>query len=140
MNQIPPHNLWIGTIGDLHDLHRLYDLGINAIMQLAYEEASLALPHDLIVCRFPLLDGEGNAPATLDLAISTLTHLLERKFATLVCCHAGMGRSPAIAAAAMSRLTGKPFATCVQRIAECRPIAIHPRLLAEIGALCPAEL
>jgi protein-tyrosine phosphatase len=135
MNQISPYPLWIGTIGDLKDLRRLYDLGIRAVVQLAYEEPPLALPHDIIACRFPLLDGGDNDADVLQLAITTVTHLLERKFATLVCCHAGRSRSPAIVAAALARITREPLAACVNHLATQRACDIHPALFAQIQNL-----
>src|SRR5438093_10894456 len=116
MHQIPPHPLWIVSTGDLNDWRRLYDLGVRAVMHVAYEEPPLTLPHDLIACRFPLIDGDENSPETLKLAITTLTHFLEQKFACLVCCQAGLSRSPAIAAAALAKLTGKTFPECLELV------------------------
>jgi hypothetical protein len=135
MNQISPHPLWIGSVGDLKDLRRLYDLGIRAIVQLAYEEAPVVLPHDFIGCRFPLVDGDGNDTETLELAVNMVTHLIERKFATLVCCQAGLSRSPAIVAAALARVTREPFAECVNQVAIHRPCDIHPALFAQLQKL-----
>jgi protein-tyrosine phosphatase len=135
MNQISPHPLWIGTIGDLKNLRRLYDLGIRAVVQLAYEEPPLTLPHDFIACRFPLLDGGDNDADLLRLAVATVTHLLERKFATLVCCHAGRSRSPAVVAAALARIAREPFAVCVNKLAGNRAWDIHPALFAQLQDL-----
>jgi hypothetical protein len=135
MNQISPHPLWIGTIGDLKDLRRLYDLGIRAVVQVAYEEPPLALPHDFIACRFPLVDGGDNDAEVVQLAVATVTHLLERKFATLVCCQAGRSRSPAIVAAALARITREPFAICLNNLASQHTCDIHPALLAQLQDL-----
>jgi hypothetical protein len=135
MNQISGYPLWIGTIGDLKDLRRLYDLGIRAVVQLAYEEPPLTLPHDLIACRFPLLDGGDNDADLLQLAVTTVTHLLEGKFATLVCCHAGRSRSPAVVAAALARRTKEPFAVCLNRLAAQHAWDIHPALFAQLQDL-----
>lgn len=135
MHQIPPHTLWIGTTGDLRDWRRLYDLGIRAVMHVAYEEPPLTLPHDFITCRFPLIDGDENSPETLRLAITTLTHLLEQKFTCLVCCQAGLSRSPAVAAAALAMLTKQPLAEYLAVVAKHHPCSIHPGLLAQIHVL-----
>src|SRR5438105_3633475 len=118
MHQIHPHNLWVGSSGDIRDWLRLYDLGIRAVVQLAYEEAPLSLPHDFVGCRFPLVDGEENAAEVLSLAITTLTQFLEQKFGCLVCCQAGLSRSPAIAGAAIARLTQQPYTSCLDEIAK----------------------
>ena len=136
MNQILPHSLWIGTTGDLHDFRRLYDLGIRAIVTLAYEEAAVALPRDFIVCRFPLVDGSDNDTGLLRLATETLTHLMAEKFATLVCCQAGLSRSPGVTAAALSWFSAEPFAVCLQQVANHRPCQVHPALFAQLQTLC----
>ena len=60
MHQIYPYSLWVGSSGDLRDWRRLYDIGIRAVVQVAYEEPASVLPHDFIACRFPLVDGEDN--------------------------------------------------------------------------------
>jgi protein-tyrosine phosphatase len=132
MQQIMPYSLWIGTAGDLRHLCRLHDVGIRAVVQLAYEENPIALPREFIVCRFPLLDGADNDGDLLRLAIASLAQLLEQKFPTLVCCQAGLSRSPAIASAALARLTGAPLVECVRQIAAVRPCSIHPALLAQL--------
>jgi hypothetical protein len=131
MHHIPPHLLWIGSTGDLRDWRRLYDVGIRAVMHVAYEEPPLALPHDLVACRFPLIDGDENALQTLRLAIATLTHFLESKFACLICCQAGLSRSPAIAAAALSQLTGEPLVASIEKVMKHHACAPHPGLLAQ---------
>ena len=133
MTQITPYPLWIGSYGALHDVRRLHDLGIRAIVHLAYEETLPTLPRDFIVLRFPILDGEENEPAMLLLAIDTLTLLLDQKFTTLVCCQAGLSRSPAIVAAALARLTGESLTECVKRIGEVHGCSIHPALLDSIA-------
>ncbi len=135
MNQIPPHLLWIGASGDLRDWRRLYDLGIHAVVELAYEETAMSLPHDLIVCRFPLVDGDDNQPEMLALAVNTLTRLLEAKLGCLVCCQAGLSRSPAVAGAALAKLTGQPLLACLHEIAKHRPLSIHPALWTQVQAL-----
>lgn len=135
MNQISPYPLWIGAIGDLNDLRRLYDLGIRAIVQIAYEEPPFTLPRDFIACRFPLVDGGDNDADLLHLAVTTVTHLLEHKFAMLVCCQAGLSRSPAIVAAALARLTREPFAVCLNQLATHHACDIHPALFAQLQDL-----
>jgi len=135
MQQITPFSLWIGTVGDLRDLCRLHDLGIRAVVQLAYEELPIALTRDFVTYRFPLLDGADNDADVLQLAIASLTQLLERKFATLICCQAGRSRSPGIASAALARLTGAPLLECVRQITAIRPCLIHPALLAQLQTL-----
>ena len=102
MRQILPHSLWLGHAGDAQDFKRMFDLGINALVQLAVEEAPLQPPRELIYCRFPLVDGPGNESSLLSLSITTLANLLEKRKSVLVCCGAGLSRSPAVAATAVA--------------------------------------
>lgn len=134
MVQIHPHALWIGASGNLRDVKRLYELGINAVIHVAYEELPPPLPHDFILCRFPLVDGDGNEPVHLRLAIDTLTQMLERKFTCVICCLAGLSRSPAIAAAALAKLSGQSIDDSLAHIAQQHPCLVHPRLLAQVKA------
>jgi hypothetical protein len=96
MKQIPPYSLWIGHAGDGRDLRRLFAEGIRARVELAAEEAPAPTPRDLIVCRFPLIDGADNDSTVLDLALSTVTSLLKQKVPSLVCCGAGHPRLPRV--------------------------------------------
>ena len=93
MNQIKPYPLWLGHAGDLRDFRSALDEGIQALVELSREEPPTEPPREFIHCRFPLIDGDDNAPEVLRLAILTLTQLLEQKFACLVCCQAGLRRS-----------------------------------------------
>jgi len=135
MQQIIPYSLWIGTVGDLRDIRQLHDAGIRAIVQLAYEETSVTLPREFVSYRFPLIDGAANDADLLRLAIASLTQLLDQKLATLVCCQAGLSRSPAIVSAALAKLTSEPLIACARKVAAIRPCSIHPALLAQLQAL-----
>src|SRR5437899_742747 len=132
MQQIPPHKMWIGTTGDLRDWRRLYDVGISAVVHLPYEDLPPALPHDLVLCRFPLVDGDDNNTQVLRAAVMGLTQLLEEEFACLVCCRAGVSRSPAIAAAALSCLTHRSFEESLHEIAHHCHFTIHVGLRAQV--------
>jgi hypothetical protein len=132
MHQITPHALWVGHADDGRAPRKLMDQGIQAIVQLAMEERPPQLPRDLIFCRFPLLDGIGNDPVLLNLAINTVAALLESNVPTLVCCGGGMSRSPAIAAAALSLVENAPLERCLQRVAECYPADVLPGLWDEV--------
>jgi len=109
MHQIKPHLLWAGHAGDGRNLQEIFDQRIRAIVQLALEEPPMQPLRDLIFCRIPLIDGTGNDPVLLNLAIDTVATLLRSRIATLVCCAGGMSRSPAIAAAALSVVEQTPL-------------------------------
>jgi predicted protein tyrosine phosphatase len=105
------------------------------LLQLAAEEKTLETPRDIIFCRFPLVDGVGNDKKLLQLAITTLTNLLEKKVPTLVVCGAGMSRSPALAAAAISWVFQDPPDECLKRVAEHYPADVAPALWNEIKSV-----
>ena len=109
MHQIKPHLLSVGHAGDGQNFRQIFDNRIRAIVQLALEEPPIQPPRDLIFCRIPLIDGTGNDPVLLNLAIDTVATLLRSRIATLVCCAGGMSRSPAIAAAALSVVEQTPL-------------------------------
>jgi len=121
MNQIKPHQLWIGNAGDCRAISRILGNDIRAIVQLAAEEQPAVFPRELISCRFPLLDGTGNDADLIDLAARCVANLVERGVATLVCCGAGMSRSPAIVAAALSRINRSDLGKSLEAV-----IKVHP--------------
>src|SRR5262245_35626731 len=102
MHQILPHSLWIGHAGDACDFRKVFDQSIRALVQVAVEEPAVQPPRELLYCRFPLIDGAGNEVDILQLAVTTVSALLQRHLPTLVACGSGLSRSPAIAAAALA--------------------------------------
>jgi protein-tyrosine phosphatase len=139
MRQILPHSLWLGHAKDAHDFKQMFDLGINALVQLAVEEPAVQLPRELIYCRFPLVDGQGNEPSLLSLAITTLANLLEKRKSILVCCGAGLSRTPAVAAAALSMVFQEPPDECLKQVVEHHPADVAPGLWQEIKSLLERE-
>ena len=113
MRQVVPHPLWIGHAGDGRDFIRLDCAGIRALVQLAFEESVIQPPRDLLYLRIPLLDGVGNRADCLALAIRAVSELLSRRVPTLVCCGAGMSRSPCIVAAALAMASDLPPEVCL---------------------------
>lgn len=132
MRQVVSHFLWIGHAGDGRDYRKVIAANVRAVMQVAAEEAPLQPPRDLIVCRFPIVDGSGNNTKVLDLAITTLAHFLERRMPTFICCGGGLSRAPAIAAAALSVLHREPPEECLRRITEHHPADVVPGLWEEV--------
>lgn len=139
MRQIVPHPLWLGHAGDGRDFRAILDAGIQAIVQLAEEEPALQPPRELICCRFPLVDGGGNARKVLSLAITTLANLLEQHVPTLVCCGAGMSRAPALAAAALSMVYQEKPDDCLKQIAEHQPHDVLPDLWSDIKSFLESD-
>lgn len=138
MKQILDLPLWLGHAGDGRDYRQILDVGIQAIVQLAAEEPALSPPRDLLYLRFPLLDGEGNEPAILDLVVRTAAQLIAVRIPTLICCSGGMSRSPVIAAAALVRSGAwdGDMETCLTRLAQSLSIDATPALWAETKEVC----
>jgi protein-tyrosine phosphatase len=132
MNRIEPYALWIGHEREGHDFAGLFDQGIAAVVDLAYEEAPRATPRELIACRFPLVDGAGNQPELLALAVRTVAGLVSAGVPTLVFCDFGVSRSPAVVAAALALLHSDTPEACLKRVTAHHPVDVAPRLWAEL--------
>jgi protein-tyrosine phosphatase len=136
MREILSNRLWIGNAKDANDIPRLMDLGIQAMADLAYEELSPTLPRSMAYCRFPILDGQQSTRQLLVLAIETLAAFLENNLLTFVYCRAGMSRTPAITAAALTKLHGGSLEDNLLKIVSGHPHDISPQLWNEIREVC----
>ncbi len=132
MNQIAPYPLWTGHAGDGRAFQDILDRGIKVVVQLALEEPPLQPPRELVYLRFPLIDGSGNDPAMLRLAIGVVVTLMKQGTPTLVCCGAGMSRSPAIVAAALSTVEHADSEECLRRVTQSHPADLSSGLWEEI--------
>ena len=132
MYELLPDRLYLGNALDARDPRKLFDQEIQAVVDVAWDEPPASLPRDLIYCRFPLVDGEGNAPALLTACIENTVGLLRVDFRTLVSCSAGMSRSPTIAAFALAGLLSIAPEEALARVAAVRTLELHPRLWASV--------
>jgi hypothetical protein len=137
MTRVLPHPLWLGHAGDGRDYRQVLAAGIRAVVQLAVEEPPLQPPRELLYCRFPLVDGQGNSADLLAVALRTVCGLLEMEVPTLICCGAGMSRSPALAAAALARVHSKPIAEALTEVARCHPVDVSPGFWTEVEGCLP---
>jgi len=135
MRQVTKYPLWLGHVGDLRDLRAVVSAEILAVVDLAANHQPANLTRELVYCRFPLLDGAGNPPWLLRVAVSTVAWLLRSGTPTLVVCSAGMSRTPIIAAAAIAQLRGCSLGEAVAFITPSGPADISPALLAEVQAV-----
>ena len=115
MHEIHPHQLWIGHALDLREPRALFDSGIAAVIDLAFEELPAQLPRQLIYCRFPIIDGGGNEEAILFHALQTIIDLIGTGTRTIVGCSAGMSRSPTLASFALAAHLGEEPNDVVKR-------------------------
>lgn len=135
MREVLSQLLWTGNARDARDVKGVLDLGIAAVIDLALEEPPITFPREIVYCRLPLIDGDENNPAILESAIETTTRFVQSEVPTLVACSGGMSRSPAIAAAAMSRINQSRFADMIKQIAADGPCDVAPGLWNAIQAL-----
>jgi len=135
MRNIQSTCCWIGTSGDCHSFRKIFDLGIQAIVQLAAEEPVVQAPRDLLLFRFPLVDGAGNDLMIARLAIDSVRQLIEARIPTLVACSAGMSRSPAILAAALARTGSVNIDESLKRVVGKGSCEMSPALWNEIRNL-----
>ncbi len=120
MHNVIPNLLWTGHAGDARDGRAIVEAEIKAVVDLAYEEPPSLLPRDVVYCRFPLIDGAGNDPWILGMAVETVIKLIDAGIPTLVSCSNGMSRSPSITAAALSVHRGQSPHDCLVTLAQSR--------------------
>jgi protein-tyrosine phosphatase len=125
--------LWMGNARDARSLTQLYEIGIEAIVDLAYEERPAELPRELIYCRIPLIDGQGNPAWKLRLAIDSLDELISAGAKTLVSCSAGLSRTPAIVAASLSQHQHTTLNEALASLADFGRLDVSPGLIQEIS-------
>ena len=132
MKQIEPHKIWIGNAADSNDFQDVFDKGIQAIIHLALEEPPTQPPRSLTYCRFPLVDGNGNDPSLLYCAIKSIAILIQQQIPILVCCGAGMSRSPAIVAAALSLVEQNSLQECIEHVTKFHATDLSPGLWEQV--------
>lgn len=136
MRQVPGYHLWLGNARDRRDIRGVLHAGIRAMVDLALEEPQVAVTRELTYCRFPLLDGADNPPWLLGAAVDTIAALLRFDVPTLVCCGAGMSRSPALATAAIATIRGLQLGDVFDEIgAAIGPADVSPGLIADLQRL-----
>ena len=139
MTRVEPFLLWLGHLGEGRAGEKLESRGIRAVVQLAVEERTFELQREIVFCRFPLVDGCGNDPALLAAAVHSTAALIERKVPALVCCGAGLSRSPAIAAAALALAERMPPEAALEIVSRHCPTDVLPGLWQEVVELLKEE-
>ncbi len=134
MRECIPGLVWIGNARDARDVISVLKLEIVAVVDLAIEETPCRYPREIIYCRFPLLDGEGNSPALLRTAILTIAMLIEMQLPLLVACSGGMSRSPAVVSMALARTTNGSSNDWLKRLASSGPCDVATALWHDLQA------
>lgn len=136
MREVLPNQLWIGHAADARDVQTLLNLEIRAVVCLALEEPQQQFPRDRIFCRLPLLDGSGNNPSLLQMAVELVVHLLSEEIPTFIYCGAGMSRSPAITAAALAIVRQQPPDTALRELTSGFAHDVSPALWRDLKKVC----
>ena len=139
MREIQSELLWTGNACEARDARGLFDTGIAAVIDLAYEERPAQLPRQLVYCRFPIVDGPGNDPFLLRLALLTTVELLRSETPGIVACSAGMSRSPTIAICALAVHLDQSPEIVLAAVNEKSSFELHGDLWADVGEIV-AEL
>lgn len=133
MQSVDSRRLWIGNVRVLRNLAAIHDAGIEAVVFLATDVVA-APGREIVFCRVPLVDGEGNEDWRLRLAIDTVDSLIAGDVPTLVCCSNGMSRSLAVVAAAIANADGGSADEHLKRITHGRAADVSPVLWRDIRA------
>lgn len=136
MREVVANLLWIGNVMDVADISCVFDVGIEALVDLGLNEKPLQLTRELIYCRFPLNDGGGNTPELLRSAVDAVESLIAKKIPTLVYCSAGMSRSVSVAAAALALSRGRSFDDTFVDLVSGQPHDVSLVLWNDICKVC----
>src|ERR1043165_5724570 len=126
MRQIADRKVWIGNAGDLRDPSELFTAGIEAVVELADNEAMAVLPRELIRLRFPLADGGTNPDWLVRLAVNSVSELLRAPVPTIVCCSNGLSRSVCVVAGAVALVQGRAFKDSLVTVANAGTADVSP--------------
>lgn len=137
MLEIHSKRLWIGHAFDARDPRPIFESGIEAIIDVAYDEAPAQLPRQLTYCRFPLNDGGGNSPQLLLQCLRTATDLLSSGTPTLIACSAGMSRSPTVAAFALAHHLSESPDAIITKISMVKSLELKQQLWDDVLAVYP---
>jgi hypothetical protein len=135
VRQLTPYPVWIGHVGHARDARGVLTAGIRALVDLAVNEPPTAVHRELVYCRFPLVDGAGNDPWLLRAAVDVTASLIRSGTPTLVFCGAGMSRSPAVIAAALSVVEGRSPQQCLEQVTGLGPMDVSPGLWRDVCAV-----
>src|SRR5262245_18800282 len=125
-------DLLLGNAMDVRDLRGLLYNRIDAVVDLAINESPSQLSHDMIYCRIPIIDGDGNRSGLIETAILCTLTLIGNRIRTMVACSGGMSRSPALAAVALALLTKRSPEDCLTEITSRAPHDVSPVLWSEL--------
>ncbi len=135
MREVIPSVLWIGNAHDAREIKGIIDAGIQVVIGLAIEEPSVQVPRDIIYCRFPMLDGDGNSSVLMVAAVNLISAFVRAQTPTLVACSGGMSRSPLIASAVLAAVDDIGLAEAIRLVTTNGPCDFSPSLYNDLRQL-----
>lgn len=139
MRPVDGTSLRLGHVGDARDRAGLHAAGIEAVVDLADNEPPVGHARSVVALRFPLLDGEGNPPWLLRLAVEAVAALIRADVPALVHCSAGQSRPPAVIAAALAVARGLAPDAALRLVTRAGPADVSPALWADLRAVVAAD-
>lgn len=137
MYELHSELLWFGNAIEIREPAGLFEVGVQAVIDVAFEEKPSLLPRQLIYCRFPIVDGGGNDEEVLRVAVRTTVDLISSGTKTIVACSAGMSRGPMIATFALAAFNSESPKRIIQAIAEKRALEVNGKLWNQLNAIFP---
>lgn len=134
MRRVGEESLWLGPSAILRDPAGAAEMDVQAVVDLALNERPAVVGRELVACRFPLIDGEGNPTWLLRTAVEVVAGLIREGVPTLVCCGNGMSRSPAVAAGALAIARGIAPEEALRMVAAAGPADVSPGLWRDVRA------
>jgi protein-tyrosine phosphatase len=110
--------IFVGTVSDAEDEPLLRGRGIEVVISLTHDAPNTGSVDRVDI---PMLDGPRNEYSSFADAAETVVERREAGKRVLVHCSAGASRSPAVAAAAMTRLTDRNLDEAFEQVLARRP-------------------
>lgn len=135
MHCLIEQQLWQGNAVEAGDVRAILNLGVQAVVDLAAEEEPIRYPRDILVLRYPIIDGAGNPRWLLESIVSSLHNLLRNEIPTFVYCSAGLSRSPALIAAALARFRNDSMDKVIADVLKVQPLDVSTTLWRDLMSL-----
>ena len=110
--------IFVGTEADAADESQLRNHGIDIVVSLTHSDPETG---DISRVDVPMIDGPQNSYQDLADAVRVVLNHRNAGQCVLIHCAAGSSRSPSVAAAAMTYLTGNTLNQSFNQILERRP-------------------
>jgi len=117
-------DLFVGTLDDATDSHRLEKDEITTVVSLTHETPDLSA-QTLDIYSIPLIDGPQNSRDQFTKAVKETVTALTDGERVLVHCAAGASRSPTVAATALALVQELDLEDAIQQVADRRE-AVDP--------------